>query len=282
MPQSKLSQSTKRLPITVAIVVRNDGELLRRALQSVADIVDEIVIVHDGPCTDNTLEIARSFGAKVFVRKWAGAPEPHRPFSFEQAKNAWILQMDADEYLEENFRQALPHMIKRNVSGYKVNWVEDSSGERFINMCKEVLFQKDRVYFLGVPNEYVKPVKSNDELVTEHVDLVNSAKTGNYESWKFYTAKYEKFAKIQARLYSDDFSKIAKWNYHSQSWDARMKAKIDHPILLGILGMNTKYVVELVKLAVGMHSDVSAAAALHLMWYNTVLFWNVAKNTRRI
>jgi hypothetical protein len=228
------------------------------------------------------LEIAREFTNKIFIRPHRGAPEPHRPFSFEQAKNQWILQLDADEYLDKDFRDALPELITRNVSGYKVNWVEEVNGTRFVNMCKEVLFQKKRVFFIGAPCEYVKPVKIGDDLVMVPVSLVNKAEISNYGPWEFFVGKYKKFAQLQAECYCTDFSLLAAWNYPEHNWEKRTLLKIHHPILLGIIGMNVKYIIELIKTKLGFSSDISPGAALHLMWYNTVVYWNVLKRTYHI
>jgi hypothetical protein len=46
--------------------------------------------------------------------------------------------------------------------------------------------------------------------------------------------------------------------------------------------MNVKYIIELIKTKLGFSSDISPGAALHLMWYNTVVYWNVLKRTYHI
>ena len=51
--------------LSICMIVKNEEELLARCLNSVKDLVDEIVIVDSGS-TDKTLEIAKSFGAKIF------------------------------------------------------------------------------------------------------------------------------------------------------------------------------------------------------------------------
>ncbi len=273
-----------KLPITVAMVICNEELLLRRCLESCADLVDEIVIVHDGPCQDKSLKIARQFTDKVFIKKKMGAPEPHRPFSFAQAKHEWILQLDADEYLAEDFRKALPELIKKDVIGYKVKWLEEYKGKYLFNMVKEVLFQKRQVYFLGAPMEYVKSVNAKQQLSFAPVSLMNSPLTlkSNYHSWSGYRTKYSSFAKIQAKLYVTPFNEISKWNYPGLDWEPRTRLKIDHPLLLGIGGMNAEYLLEIIKRIFGSPSDISFHAIGHLMWYNTALYWQVFKLSHRI
>jgi len=82
--------------LSVVLATRNEEENIGRCLESVKDIADEIIVVDEGS-TDNTIEIARSFGAKVYKVK-------HRPIfhiskqkALDYATGDWILQLDADE-----------------------------------------------------------------------------------------------------------------------------------------------------------------------------------------
>jgi glycosyltransferase involved in cell wall biosynthesis len=279
---SSASQHGKKLPISVAMVICNEEALLGRALNSCVDLVQEIIIVHDGPCKDRSLEIARRYSAKVFVRDKIGAPEPHRPFTFSKASCNWILQLDADEYLQADFRQALPRLLRDEVTGYTVNWMEEQGDKIYFNMVKEVLFQKDKVSFIGAPCEYIKPLAGCEKLQHVDVGLVNSSQQSNYDSWTFYKAKYGKLARIQAALYAKPFDHLAVWNFPGKSWDVATRFKIAHPLVLGVIGMNLRYAGEWLKSLFRHSRTVSQRAVVHLMWYNTVLYWNLFSLTSRI
>lgn len=262
----------KKLPISVTMVVYNEEKLIGRALKSCADLVDDIVIIHDGPCSDNTLKIAKQFKARIFVEKHVGAPEPHRPLSFAKCKNNWVLQLDADEYLNKDFRNKLSDLIKKDVPGYTVDWIEKVGNKQFLSMTKEVLFQKNRVYFIGAPCEYIKPVNPKEKLSHASVGLVNAPKISNYQSWNFYVNKYTKLAQIQSSFYITPFRKIKKWNYKKSDWDRNTKLKIKYPVLLGILGMNVKYLIELSQKLLKRKTPSSVPAIFHQMWYNSRLY----------
>lgn len=266
---------SEKLPISVAMVVYNEEKLIRRALESCADLIDDIVIVHDGPCKDRTLEIAKEFTDKIYVLEHVGAPEPHRPFSFAHTKHNWVLQLDADEYLDVDFQRELPNLIHKNTPGYTVNWIEDTSKGKFLNMTKEVLFQKDRIYFIGAPCEYVKPVNKDHKLSHANVGVVNSAKINNYDNWKIYKEKYSKLRNIQAVIYARPFSELSTWNYQAKTWDRNNKLKIQHPILLGIVGMNFKFAFELLRKTFGQKTPSSLASITHQIWYNSTLYWRL-------
>jgi tetratricopeptide (TPR) repeat protein len=84
--------------LSLCMIVRDEQEMLPRCLASVSGTVDEIVIVDTGS-TDATVEIARSFGARVLFHEWTGSFARARNVSFDAAKGDWLLYLDADEVL---------------------------------------------------------------------------------------------------------------------------------------------------------------------------------------
>lgn len=86
------------MKISTCIVLRNEEKVIERCLQSVKLISAEIIVVHDGPCTDNSLVIAKKYQAKIFQEKYIGEAEFHRPLTYTKAQGDWILQIDADEF----------------------------------------------------------------------------------------------------------------------------------------------------------------------------------------
>lgn len=85
-----------KLPISVVIITLNEEAHIERCIRS-APFADDIVVV-DSFSTDRTVEIAEKCGARVFKEKWKGFG-PQKAFATEQAKNSWILSLDADEAL---------------------------------------------------------------------------------------------------------------------------------------------------------------------------------------
>lgn len=87
------------LKLSLCMIVRDEEEMLPRSLAAAADAVDEIVVVDTGS-RDRSVEIARSFGAKVIEREWTGSFAHARNASFEAASGDWVLFLDADEVLD--------------------------------------------------------------------------------------------------------------------------------------------------------------------------------------
>jgi glycosyltransferase involved in cell wall biosynthesis len=88
--------------LSVVIVTFNEEANLGRTLESVkalvADGKGEIILVDSGS-TDRTVEIAVSFGAKVFVEQWKGYAA-QKNSAIDKAAGDWILSLDADEEVD--------------------------------------------------------------------------------------------------------------------------------------------------------------------------------------
>lgn len=87
-----------RPAISLCMIVKNEASSLPRCLRSVRGTVDEIIVVDTGS-TDNTVAIAKSFGAKVLDFPWNGSFSAARNAGLRRAKGTWILFLDADEEL---------------------------------------------------------------------------------------------------------------------------------------------------------------------------------------
>ncbi|MCD1258796.1 glycosyltransferase family 2 protein [Paenibacillus athensensis] len=92
------------ITISLCMIVKNEELSLPRCLASVADLVDEIIVVDTGS-TDATRNIAASFGARVVDFAWVDDFSAARNFAFEQATMTFILWLDADDVLEEKDRR---------------------------------------------------------------------------------------------------------------------------------------------------------------------------------
>src|SRR5215471_9675455 len=88
--------------LSVCIITYNEEHNLPRTLSRVAELVKQTggeIIVVDSGSTDRTVEIAKSFGAKVFVEPWKGYAA-QKNSAIEKANADWILLLDGDEEVE--------------------------------------------------------------------------------------------------------------------------------------------------------------------------------------
>lgn len=100
--------------LSLSMIVKNEEKHLLRCLTSVKSVVDEIVIVDTGS-NDKTLEIAKSFNAKIFNFDWINDFSAARNFALNKCSGDWILYLDADEELNpkslddlNNYKTHLP------------------------------------------------------------------------------------------------------------------------------------------------------------------------------
>lgn len=107
--------------LSVTIITLNEEEDLPKCLESVKDLADETVIVDSGS-SDKTVEIAKKFGAKVFVRKFDNYSS-QKNFAADMAKGDWILSIDADEEIEPALIDEIKlklQSLKSGINGFSI------------------------------------------------------------------------------------------------------------------------------------------------------------------
>jgi glycosyltransferase involved in cell wall biosynthesis len=197
--------------------------VIERCLASLEGVVDEVVLVHDGECEDRTLEIAARHGCTIFVQPLVGHAESATVFAFEQARSEWILSLDADEFLSEPLREALPGMLAdASVNGYELLW-RMWDGKRYISERgphKLALFRRRHVHVLGTVHakELVDPPVQRTQLQLEHRPPYNNF------TLSLLMTKWRRWARIQAREYLRDLSDLPRFNWpETPSWPRRRR-----------------------------------------------------------
>jgi glycosyltransferase involved in cell wall biosynthesis len=99
--------------LSVVIITFNEEANIGRTLASVQPLVSdgkgEIIVVDSGS-TDRTVEIAKSFDAKVFVEEWKGFAA-QKNSAIDKATGDWILSLDADEELSGGMQKLFPFIL---------------------------------------------------------------------------------------------------------------------------------------------------------------------------
>jgi glycosyltransferase involved in cell wall biosynthesis len=95
--------------ISVTIIAWNEEERLRACLESIA-WADEIIVV-DAESTDKTVQVAREFTDKIWVRPWPGFAA-QKNFALEQATGEWVLSLDADERVTPELQERIRRIAR--------------------------------------------------------------------------------------------------------------------------------------------------------------------------
>lgn len=98
--------------ISAVINTINEEKKIGRCLASLKGFASELIVV-DMMSTDSTVEIAKSYGAKVFKHKRISYVEPARNFAISKARHEWVLVLDPDETVGEELKTYLKQEIKK-------------------------------------------------------------------------------------------------------------------------------------------------------------------------
>ncbi|MDQ6597515.1 glycosyltransferase [Bacillus salipaludis] len=100
--------------ISLCMIVKNEEKTLSRCLNSVKNIVDEIILVDTGS-NDQTIEIAKKFGAKIYHFQWIDDFSAARNHAFSHAHMDYIFTLDADDVLSKADSEKL-EQLKKSIS----------------------------------------------------------------------------------------------------------------------------------------------------------------------
>jgi len=110
MAKPKPLESSKNR-LSVALATFNEDKCLADCLKSVRDLADEIVVV-DGSSTDKTVEIAKSFGARVIVTSNKPIFHLNKQEAIDKCRGDWILQLDADEMVTPELAKEIREIVE--------------------------------------------------------------------------------------------------------------------------------------------------------------------------
>lgn len=98
--------------LSVALATFNEARSITGCLESIKDLADEIIIV-DGTSTDDTVEIAKKFGAKVTVTNNQQIFHINKQKAIDLCRGDWILQLDADERIPPELSKEIKEVTNR-------------------------------------------------------------------------------------------------------------------------------------------------------------------------
>ena len=203
-----LAQRTASLPVSVIIPVRNEARNLPRCLESVRGAGEVYVI--DSGSADNTVEIARCFGAQVVQFHYHGGWPKKRQWAMDTLPLAydWILLLDGDEALSPDLADEIRQAIQQpGINGYHIalqmhflGRALRHGGARFYKLA---LFRRGKGRFeCRLQNQ---DISMCDMEVHEHVmvngptaKLANPLLHHNVESLSRYIQKHDEYSNWEA------------------------------------------------------------------------------------
>ncbi|WP_229414638.1 MULTISPECIES: tetratricopeptide repeat protein [Moorena] len=112
--------------LSLCMIVKDEEESLPQCLSSVKDVVDEMVVLDTGS-TDRTIEVAQSYGARVYQFEWCNDFAAARNQALKYVQGEWVLVLDADEVLKPEVVPEIKQAIQ-NSSYLVINLVRQEVG----------------------------------------------------------------------------------------------------------------------------------------------------------
>jgi glycosyltransferase involved in cell wall biosynthesis len=202
--------------ISVTVITKDEEINISECLKSV-DWADEIIVV-DSESTDRTVELAKKYTDKIFVRKWEGYV-PQKRYALSLARNEWVLSLDADERITPELKDEILKLLPGEFSGFRIKR-KNFLLKKEITSCgweKDFqlrLFRKDKTNL-------------NDKLVHEKFIVEGKVGTLNspmlhytFSSFKEYFVKINNYTSLKAEELFSKRKKVGSWTIFSHSVSA--------------------------------------------------------------
>jgi glycosyltransferase involved in cell wall biosynthesis len=183
--------------ISVIIITGNEEKNIKDCLESVR-WADEVIVV-DSESTDETVNIAKKFTNKVFIRKWGGYAD-QKAYAMGLTKNEWVLSLDADE-------RVTPELSKE-ITGLDLS-IEKANA---FKIHRDNYFLGEKITSCGWENDYQlrlfkkSETKLTDRLVHEGFivegsvsKLKNSIAHYSYQNLKDGLKKINEYSTLEAQ-----------------------------------------------------------------------------------
>ena len=137
--------------ISLCMIVKNEERVLARCLDTIADLMDEIIIVDTGS-TDATKEIAARYTDRIYDFPWCDDFSAARNFSFSLATQEYIYAADADEILDSTNRERFRVLKECLVPEVEIvqfaylTKLEHNTVQNYSNELRPKLFKRQRTF----------------------------------------------------------------------------------------------------------------------------------------
>lgn len=194
------------ITISLCMIVKNEADVLRRCLESIVDLMDEIIIVDTGS-TDNTKEVAAEFTDKIYDYVWQDDFAAARNFAFSKATMEYIYSADADELIDAVNRErfaVLKQVLLPEIEIVQMHYLTPLKYNTTANYQKEYrpkLYKRLREFvWIDVVHETVRttPVIYDSEIEIQH--LPRNLHSGR--DFKLFRRAYEKEGYLSDKLHS--------------------------------------------------------------------------------
>ena len=190
--------------ITLSMIVKNEEKYLRDCLESVRGVIDEIILVDTGS-TDNTINIAKEFGAKIYDYKWKDDFSAARNYALSKSTGDWILYLDADERLSSNSVNELKNLIEKNDPAgcrCRVNNIDEINCKPKFMRYTRLFRNNSNIKFAGKIHEQI-----DDSLLVNGYKIFDADIEIIHIGYNISTEELKKKARRNLKILKDEYEK---------------------------------------------------------------------------
>lgn len=172
------------ITVSLCMIVKNEEKILARCLDSIVDLVDEVIIVDTGS-TDRTKEIAGRYTDKIYDFTWIDDFSAARNYAFSKATKEYIYTADADEVVSEENRERFRVLKEAMVPEIEIvqmkygNQLQNGTVYNFDEEYRPKLFKRLREFVWIDPiHEIIRtePVVFDSDIIITHLQEESHAK----------------------------------------------------------------------------------------------------------
>lgn len=210
--------------LTVVVIAKNEEKRLAECLKSAAFAAE--IVVLDDMSTDRTIEIAKSFGAKVFQRAM-DIEGTHRNYAYSLATQPWVFSLDADERITPELAAELTAIASKPI---------DQVSDVAYCMPVKTFIGTDWIrgggYYPAPKTRFFKKGQFKYEDSRVHPRMFYEGTCGNLKgdilhysspSWENWLAKFNRETTLEAEKWVKDGRPMGPWRVYRKACSRFLK-----------------------------------------------------------
>jgi len=192
-----------KLDVSVCVLALNEEDNLKNCLESVKNWAKEIIVTVDDLSTDKTKAVAKQYTDQVYVRPHKDLFHVNKQWTVEQARQPWILWLDADEKVNQKLAEEIKQTLaKPSADGFFIprknyifsKWIQHAGWYPDLQL---------RLWKKGKVRWPCKSIHEHPEIDGEKAELKEHIIHTNYVSVNQYLRKLNQYSSLDAKRLKD-------------------------------------------------------------------------------
>ncbi|MBW7457678.1 glycosyltransferase [Paenibacillus sepulcri] len=225
------------ISVSLCMIVRNEEKVIARCLDSVADLMDEIIIVDTGS-SDHTKEIVSRYTNHIYDFEWIHDFAAARNFSFSHAAKDYICWLDADDVFLEKDRQAFLKLKNDLTSDYDTVLMDYVLSRDFQGNA-QLFTRRNRLVKRARSFQWVNPVHEvlvvDGRALSSGIEVTHAPMREHKDPLRNISILEETIRKEQGNMsarvhfyYSNELMDHKRWDEAIDSYESFLRREVDY------------------------------------------------------